>query len=504
MSNSSQGREEAGRQVFDWVRSLGIHRHDDSWVGGVFSALAGKLGWDTALVRGLGVVAFILFSSPMALFYGAAWLLLPDKRGTIHAQEALRGSYPAGFWGAAVVTFIGAVNVFTPNIVGPFAILLNLVIIGVVAGVLLAIFRSYQSGKRGETPEGDSPKARPSTGTSSEPADETPAEGSRRTAREDGKPAWYPKEGPEPAEPTAPRGAPASSSYADGADYSRADASAGGLNLSTTSGTKPKTEDPRQREEDRRRRLVSFGLLLLAIPMIAGAMWIATSFGLATTNAVLIGLAAVVTLLALTHLWSAVRGTKGRGGLLATFTTLMMVVFLFAPANFGDSSNHLFGNYTTSSTEVNSAFSNTTVDLRDAAGDTAVDLNNAFGNTTVIVPDEAAVVVDPNNFLGNVDVRTLEVWEEYSGVSTSDFSFGSEDPEFTVELSLNNAFANITIYDETTYLEEEEGTGGDEDEDLGTDAESSSQDITTPGFPAPGAPAESNDAVGNTILEESR
>lgn len=499
MSNSPQGREEAGRQVFDWVRSLGIHRHDDAWVGGVFSALADKLGWDTALVRGLGVVAFILFSSPMALFYGVSWLLLPDRKGTIHAQEALRGSYPAGFWGAAIVTFIGAVNVFTPNIVGPFAILLNLVIIGVVVGVLFAIFRSYQS-NRAKTSEDGSPKARPSTGTSSESEDETPAEGTQPPAREDGKPAWYPKEGPEPARP-APSSAPTSHSYADGAGYSEPSGAAGGLSVSASAGKKPHQEDPRKREEDRRRRLVSFGLLLLAIPMIAGAMWIATSFGLATTNAVLLGLAAVVTLLALTHLWSAVRGTKGRGGLLATFTALMMVVFLFAPANFGDSSNHMFGNYTTSSTEVNSAFSNTTVDLRDASGSIAADLNNAFGNTIVIVPDEAAVVVDPNNFLGNVDVRTTEMWEEYSGVSTSDFSFGPEDPEFTVELSLNNAFANVTIYDETTYLEEEQDTDSDEEgnEDLGTDAESSA-----PGFPSPGAPAGSDQAAGNTILEETR
>lgn len=501
MSNSPQGREEAGRQVFDWVRSLGIHRREDAWVGGVFSALADRLGWDTALVRGLGVVAFILFSSPMALFYGIAWLLLPDRKGAIHAQEALRGSYPAGFWGAAVVTFIGAVNVFTPNIVGPFAILLNLVIIAVVAAVLWAIFRSYQN-NRDKAPEDGSPKARPSTGAPSESEDESPAEGAQRPAREDGKPAWYPKEGPEPATPM-PSGSTTPHSSTDGTESSESYGYVAGLGLSAAEKYSQQEQDPREREENRRRRLVSFGLLLLAIPMIAGAMWVATSLGLATTNAVLLGLAAVVTLLALTHLWSAVRGTKGRAGLLATFTTLMMVVFLFAPANFGDSSNHVFGNYTTSSTEVNSAFSNTTVDLRDVSGGTAVDLNNAFGNTTVIVPDEAAVTVDPNNFLGNVDVRTLEMWEEYSGVSTSDFSFGPEDPELTVELSLNNAFANVTIYDETTYLEEEQDTNSDADEEAGpargTDAES-----RVSGIPTPGAPAESDRAAGNTNLEETR
>lgn len=49
------------------------------------------------------------------------------------------------------------------------------------------------------------------------------------------------------------------------------------------------SEDPRVAEEKRRRRMVSFGLALLAVPMIAAAMWFATTIGLATTNAVLWG-----------------------------------------------------------------------------------------------------------------------------------------------------------------------------------------------------------------------
>src|SRR5699024_4083454 len=97
---AENGRPETGHQIFSWIRTTGLYRPDGAWVGGIFAAAADKLNWDRALVRGLGIVAFILFTSPSMLFYGLAWLFLPDARGHIHAQQALRGSYPSGLWGA--------------------------------------------------------------------------------------------------------------------------------------------------------------------------------------------------------------------------------------------------------------------------------------------------------------------------------------------------------------------------------------------------------------------
>ncbi|WP_150461759.1 PspC domain-containing protein [Nesterenkonia ebinurensis] len=480
MNTSQHGRREAGHQIFDWVRTLGLHRPQGAWAGGVFAAVAGKLGWDTALVRGLGVIAFFIFFSPMALFYGLAWMFLPDAQGRIHAQQALRGSYPSGFWGAAILGGIGAINVFTPNIVGPFAILLNLVIIGLVAWLLWAIFRSYQKGTDQHGSRGSSPKAPPSeprSGAGSEGqqpgADGQHADASRR---EDGKPAWYPKEGPEQAQQGA---APYTSPYPTAGGYGQAHAPATGVKAAPK--TKPQ-EDPRIREEKRRRRLVSFGLLLLAIPLIAAGMWFATTIGLAATNAVVLGLAAVVILLALMHLVSAVRGKKGRGGLLGIFTALMLVVFLVGPSNLQDSSNHVFGNYTTQAGTANTAFANTTMDLRYLADEfteadavdfsddaesaeflairdfhTVVEINNAFANTTVILPDDVFWEIDPGNFLGNVEIRTQEVWESDSGIGATTRDHGPEVAVGTVQLSVANAFGNVVVYDETTYEQEELG-----------------------------------------------
>lgn len=157
-AGAQNNRPETGHQIFSWIRSTGLHRPDGAWAGGIFAAAADKLNWDRALVRGLGIVVFILFTSPTMLFYGLAWLFLPDARGHIHAQQALRGSYPSGLWGASIVAFLGAVNVFTPNVVGPFALVLNLVIIAVVGWVIWLLISNHSK----STDRSTNPKARPS------------------------------------------------------------------------------------------------------------------------------------------------------------------------------------------------------------------------------------------------------------------------------------------------------------------------------------------------------
>jgi hypothetical protein len=430
-------------------------------------------------------VAFIIFFSPMALFYGLSWLFLPNSRGEIHAQQALRGSYPGGFWGAGIVTLVGAVNVFTPNIVGPFAILLNLVIIGLVAWLLWAIFRRYQR-DAGKTPHrGSAPKAGPSSRTSAEAAHDA---GTQTAQRQDGKPAWYPKEGPPPTEHATPStpSSPGVRSYGGASQFQNSRASVGEASVSTPGATRA-AEDPRVAEETRRRRMVSLGLALLAIPIIAAAVWFATTVGLATTSAVLLGLALVVILLALMHLGSAVRGKQGRGGLLGTFTVLMMVVFLFAPANLQESSNHVFGSYTTQANTVNAAFASTTVDLRHLSSEftaedevdfsdataaefmdsrdfhTTVDVNNVFGKTTVVLPDDVYWELDPGNFLGNLAIRTQGVWDTYQGIGATPQSLGPGVAAGAVELKVGNAFGNVVIYDETTYEQEELGIFPDDE-----------------------------------------
>lgn len=478
--NSSQpsgGRQETGHQLFAWLRSTGVHRPDGGWIGGVFGGVSARTGWDVNLLRGLGVVALILFPSPTAMLYGLAWLLVPDRHGEIHAQAAIRGQINGAVLAGGFLAVVGAANVFTPiNIAGPFAILVNLVIIAAAgwgAYVLVKNYRKSAHGKKddggtpgtgaapgGETPGEEAwgketrgkdgrPPSSPAQGTASEAAaaGRTP---SGSPQREDGKPAWYPKQ-TEPQPPTAPAGSLSTSRASSYADYEAPDA---------------EPEDPREREERRRRRMVTWGLLLLIVPATVGLALFSGWLGLSTMTVLSLGTAALVILLAARHMVSAARGRKGNGFLLACATTAMVLLTLSASGagqGIGSSANYVFGDYNTSENSMNTAFSNTTMDLRhltegpeDGVSTHHAEVNMAFANTTVVVPDETRVLISNGHAMGSLNVHTQERQFSESGISGGDAEIGPDDAENEIMLDLNSAFGNIDIYDATTYEEEVE------------------------------------------------
>ncbi len=91
---------------FDWIRSQGIYRGRDRWVGGVASGIAARMGVDPLIVRGILIVLSI-FAGIGVLIYGIAWALLPEPDGRIHLQEAAAGRWSAGMTGALITTIIG-------------------------------------------------------------------------------------------------------------------------------------------------------------------------------------------------------------------------------------------------------------------------------------------------------------------------------------------------------------------------------------------------------------
>ena len=72
---------------FDWIRSQGIHRGRERWVGGVASGIAQRFGVDPLIVRGI-LIVLTVFAGVGVLLYGIAWALLPEPDGRIHVQEA--------------------------------------------------------------------------------------------------------------------------------------------------------------------------------------------------------------------------------------------------------------------------------------------------------------------------------------------------------------------------------------------------------------------------------
>ena len=60
-------KNKTSRRFFTWVRSSGLVRGDDRWIGGVCSGIALRLGWSPTLVRALVIVCTLFFGFGAAL-----------------------------------------------------------------------------------------------------------------------------------------------------------------------------------------------------------------------------------------------------------------------------------------------------------------------------------------------------------------------------------------------------------------------------------------------------
>lgn len=94
------------QEFFGWIRSHGIQRGRDRWIGGVSSGIAHRMGVDPLIVRGIFIV-LTLFAGIGVLLYGLGWALLPEPDGRIHAQEAGAGRWSTGMTGALITSVIG-------------------------------------------------------------------------------------------------------------------------------------------------------------------------------------------------------------------------------------------------------------------------------------------------------------------------------------------------------------------------------------------------------------
>jgi len=91
-------------RFFAWMRSLAIQR-GDGWIGGVCSGIAERLGIDPLIVRGIVVVVAVL-GGPALLFYAAAWLLLPDRKDTIHLEQLIAGKTTSALAGIGALVLL--------------------------------------------------------------------------------------------------------------------------------------------------------------------------------------------------------------------------------------------------------------------------------------------------------------------------------------------------------------------------------------------------------------
>ena len=102
----------APRRFFTWVRSSGLIRGNERWIGGVCSGIAQRLGLSPTLVRALMIVATLFFGFGAAL-YAMGWFLIPDVRsGQILAEDLIEGQWD---WNCLGCFLFMAVAVLIPG-----------------------------------------------------------------------------------------------------------------------------------------------------------------------------------------------------------------------------------------------------------------------------------------------------------------------------------------------------------------------------------------------------
>lgn len=175
--------------TFGRLRTAGIHRDTDRrWFGGVCAGIAGRFDVDPLLIRAAAIALTIAggFAIPV---YLVLWLLLPDSRGTMLGERALRfgEGWPivlAVVTGLALLAGLFSLVGFSESWTGPVWLLLP---VGIVVWLLAS-----RSGRPSVT------AATSTTGLpSAVPPPPPPAGGSPMTAPTS------------PAAPTAPTAAPA-------------------------------------------------------------------------------------------------------------------------------------------------------------------------------------------------------------------------------------------------------------------------------------------------------
>lgn len=93
---------------FTWVRRLGVPRLH-GWLGGVCAGIAARIGIDPLVVRGMFVVAALLWP-PTLIVYAVAWALLPSTDGHIILQRLGRGRFEPALIAILIMMALGLLS----------------------------------------------------------------------------------------------------------------------------------------------------------------------------------------------------------------------------------------------------------------------------------------------------------------------------------------------------------------------------------------------------------
>ena len=426
---------------FDWIRSQGIRRGRERWVGGVASGIAERFGVDPLIVRGI-LIVLTVFAGVGVLLYGIAWALLPEPDGRIHVQEAAAGRWSSGMTGALITTVIGfpslGAGVWGWDRYGFGGFVWTVFWVG---GVIYLIYYLTQRHKslNGATPMSSSPQpggpagpAYPNPATPSSPtapfgaagygaSDALPRYGESTVPA----PAWGP---PPPSGPVPPPG--------------------GGYRPVPGGGPVPPAK-PRNAGPGAPAVAVTAGLALLVGGSIK-ALDVANVIDLGTSsNAVVWASAAAVLGLGI-----LIAGLRGRtSGILGFFAAVALIVGgIFNVLPNGDRFRPQNADWAPVSIEqALGGFDITagtgTVDLTRVAlnpplrTDLVVPIDATASNLTVIIPDTVPVEVRADMTMGNLN----EGSQSHGGMTSQQSNYNTGKPGATLIVTVTGTFSNVTI-----------------------------------------------------------
>ncbi|WP_348994557.1 PspC domain-containing protein [Arthrobacter sp. AL12] len=427
---------------FEWIRSQGVYRGRERWVGGVASGIAQRLGVDPLVVRGI-LIVLAVFAGVGVLLYGIAWALLPEPDGRIHVEEAAAGRWSSGMTGALIATILGfpslGTGVWGWDRYGFGPLLWTVLWVG--SAIYLVYYLTQRNKSRnGVTPMSSSPRA---GGPASPGYPPNPANPSTPTApfatTGHGASAPLPRYGvstvpgtgwgtPPPAGPTPPSG--------------------GGYQPVPGGGPVPQAKT-RNFGPGAPAVAVTAGLALLVGGGLK-ALDLANVIDLGTSsNAVVWASAAVVLGLGI-----LVAGLRGRtSGILGFFAVVALIVGgIFNVLPNGDRFRPQNADWSPVSTEqARAGFDITagtgTVDLTRLAinpplrTDLVVPIDATASNLTVVIPDTVPVQIRADMTMGNLN----EGSQSHGGMTKQVSNYHTGKPGEMLVVEINGTFSNVTI-----------------------------------------------------------
>ncbi|MDR6638149.1 PspC domain-containing protein [Paenarthrobacter nitroguajacolicus] len=445
----------AQQNFFDWIRSQGIRRGPDRWIGGVASGVAHRFGIDPLIVRGIFIV-LALFAGVGVLLYGVAWALLPEPDGRIHVQEAAAGRWSGGMTGALITTIIGLPGLGRgfwgwgwDGLPGLFWTLFWM------GGVFYLIYFLVQrnKGSKGTPPVGQQNYA---TARGSSPAYGTPTAYSTTTAA--GTNTGVPVYGAAPAG-TKHHGRPnPSGSYSSGPvpPYGPAGPSNPSDPRPPYGPTPPQGWEPQPAAPKRKGPGPAIVAVSAGAALLAGGTLKALDAGNVielgnSANAVVWATGAAV--LGLGILVAGLRGrTSGFLGFLAVVALIIGGIFNVVPRN-GDRFSFHDVNWAPTSLEqarlgINVTGAQGRLDLSDMTlqapliSQVVVPVDATASNVTVIIPDNVPVEVKADITFGNLNERGSDRGGRLQDDTTL---YNSEKPGANLVVEIDGTFSNVTI-----------------------------------------------------------